>query len=201
MFRLQKRQAESGVVAEYNALRAEILQLMDIQWKVVSLFITSTGALFGFALSSPGRIPLVLIQPFSSYVLCARWMMTKKMIDRAAFYIRTQLSPRVDGGIGYEAWLSEHRQYSLRRIIRLTWSSPTILLFPGLSVLALVMVAFWYPTAALPGNDPRVVFGMAAWGAGVLLSLSSVVLMWRSQKKLGSDVSDSPEDIRDGFLF
>jgi hypothetical protein len=96
----------AGPLAEYVALRAEILQLVDLQWKATVVLLTTTGAVFGFALSSAGRIPLLLIIPYSCYILCTRWLHAQMLVDRAAYYIRTQLDKRVPGGLGWERWLN-----------------------------------------------------------------------------------------------
>ncbi|MEV6871507.1 hypothetical protein [Amycolatopsis sp. NPDC051128] len=64
MFRRKPVDEHTGPLAEFVALRAEILHLGEQQWKATAFLITTTGAVFGFALSLPGRIPLLLIVPF-----------------------------------------------------------------------------------------------------------------------------------------
>jgi hypothetical protein len=187
-----RRQPEEhvGPLAEFTALRAEILHLVELQWKSVTVLITTTGAVFGFALSSATRIPLLLIIPFSSYVLCTRWIINQGLIDRAARYIRTELDPKVPGGLGYEQWIKrlEGPYVGIRKIVRLAGTSPTVLMHPGLAVLTLATVATWFlTTPTISRTAPLAIAGIVGWSVGVLLTLLSLRLMWRAQRAREDD--------------
>ncbi|WP_284744262.1 hypothetical protein [Amycolatopsis sp. RTGN1] len=123
-----------GPLAEYSALRAEIIHLMDQQWKVTAFLITTSGAVFGFAFTSADRMPLLLIIPFSSNILAARWVLCQRLVERVSLYIRTELDPHVPGGIGYEKWLRKATTEppGLRRVLRQAQTSPTVLASPRL---------------------------------------------------------------------
>ena len=189
MFRRKPVDEHTGPLAEFVALRAEILHLGDQQWKATAFLITTTGAVFGFALSVPGRIPLLLIVPFSSYILGTRWLHSQELVKRAAFYIRTELSPKVPGGLGYEQWLRDRQlPFSLGVLLSATGARPTVLAYPALSTLALGAVALWWlvtPTLHLAGA--AAVSGLGAWVVGVLLTLLVVGQMWRGATRWLSD--------------
>lgn len=173
-----------GPLAEYSALRAEIIHLMDQQWKVTAFLITTSGAVFGFAFTSAARMPLLLIIPFSSNILAARWIGCQQLVERISRYITTELDPHVPGGIGYEKWLRDVpvEPFGIRRLVGYVLRSPMVVVFPALAVLALTSVAWWYSFSGLAWTDPAVVPGLAAWAAGTILTLLSLRLLWIAAK-------------------
>lgn len=172
--------AHLGPLAEYSALRSEIIHLMDQQWKVTAFLITTSGAVFGFAFTSASRIPLLLIIPFSSNILASRWVGCSQLIERVALYIRTELDPQVPGGIGYEKWLrrTPDEPLGFRRMIRYAQASPMGIIFPALAVLALGCVAWWFLHSGRTWSDPAIAPGLAAWTLGLVLTLLSLRLLW-----------------------
>jgi hypothetical protein len=130
---------------------------MGQQWKVTAFLITTSGAVFGFAFTSANRMPLLLIIPFSSTILAARWVLCRRLVERVSLYIRTELDPHVPGGIGYEKWLRKGTPEppGLRRVLRQAQTGPTVLAFPALAVLALGTVAWWFRSPGTPGPIRR----------------------------------------------
>jgi hypothetical protein len=158
---------------------------MGQQWKVTAFLITTSGAVFGFAFTSANRMPLLLIIPFSSNILAARWVGCQQLIERTSLYIRTELDPRVPGGIGYENWLRgiPVEPFGIRRIVRYAQASPMAVVFPTLATLALAIVAWWFLLSGRPWSDPTVSPGLAAWAAGVVLTILSLRLFWLAAKR------------------
>ncbi|MFG1639813.1 hypothetical protein ACGFMK_05965 [Amycolatopsis sp. NPDC049252] len=177
--------AHLGPLAEYTALRAEISRLMAQQWKVTAFLITTSGAVFGFAFTSAGRLPLLLIIPFSSNILASQWVGCHQLIERVSLYIRTELDPHVPGGIGYEKWLRRGavEPIGVRRLLRQAQTSPTVLAFPALAVLALGTVAWWFLLQRHAWSDPAFAPGLAAWAIGVVLTVLSLRLIWLAAKR------------------
>jgi hypothetical protein len=174
-----------GPLAEFDALRSEILQLSDQQWRTTTVLITTTGAVFGFGLSGNGRIPLLLIMPFAAYMLCSQWVHSHDLINRAAHYIRTELDSKVSGGLGYEQWLKERRgDLRLRKVLANTWIQPMVLIYPAMSSLALAAVAIWFSGARLPWINLVVAVGALAWLFGLGLTVLSLILMMRSNRRI-----------------
>jgi len=174
-----------GPLAEYTALRAEISRLMAQQWKVTAFLITTSGAVFGFAFTAAGRMPLLLIIPFSSNILASQWVGCHQLIERVSLYIRTELDPHVPGGIGYEKWLRRGavEPIGVRRLLRQALTSPTVLAFPALAALALGTVAWWFLLQGHAWSDPAVAPGLAAWAIGVVLTVLSLRLIWLAAKR------------------
>ncbi|MGC7103155.1 hypothetical protein ACPZ19_51615 [Amycolatopsis lurida] len=180
VFRRRSNDDHIGPLAEFVALRAEILLRIELQWKLTLALLTTTGAVFGFGFSSPGRMPFLLIVPFSSYVLCTRWVSSKQLIARAGRYILDELDPKVPGGLGYEKWLQQHFRRDIsktRSVLRQLWTSHSIVLFPGLSLLALGAVAIWYFQRDIQLSASVVPWLTAAWIIGLILTVIVINLM------------------------
>ncbi|CAL9401939.1 hypothetical protein SUDANB95_01467 [Actinosynnema sp. ALI-1.44] len=172
----------AGPLAEYTALRAEVLFATEMMWKVTVFQVTSAGAVFGFALSSAGRLPLLLIVPFSSYILCTRGIFYRRLIHHAKVYIHKELDGRVPGGLRFEEW--RHRRYRRRQLLRPVYENPLVLMFPGISALSLGTVAVWFLGSDRKWDDTAVWSGAVAWSIGVVLTLLSVVLLWSAHRRI-----------------
>lgn len=122
-----------GPLAEFSALRDEILERVKAQNQVFVLQLTLSSAIFGFAISKPGMTPLLLVMPLSSYLLCGRLVALHFGTLRVAKYIMEELNCRVPGGLKWEHWLrkSSQRPHFLGSVL------PLLLSFVGSSVLAL----------------------------------------------------------------
>jgi hypothetical protein len=123
-----------GALAEFSALRDEIQERVKAQQHMLSLQLTLAAAVFGFAISRPGMTALLLIVPFSSYLLCGRLVANHFGTLRVAKYIREDLSARVPGGLLWERWLEQQQK---RRPHFLGLTLPLLLTFVGASTLAL----------------------------------------------------------------
>lgn len=128
--------AESAL-AEFNALRAEVLARMTIQQNVLSLQLGASGAVISFALAAGGRNLFLLVLPFTSYVLSGRFARNNVFVANIGIYVREQLSPRIPGGLGWEDW--RLRQYRSTRFAR--YLDPLHITFDGPAALALIIVS------------------------------------------------------------
>lgn len=131
---IQTSQGFDGPLAEFAALRTEIQERVKGQQQMLSLQLTLAGAVFGFAISRPGLTALLLIVPFSSYLLCGRLVAQHFGTLRVAKYIKEELSGKVPGGLRWEEWLEQEQR---RRPHFLGSALPLLLTFTGASVLAL----------------------------------------------------------------
>jgi hypothetical protein len=122
--------------AEFAALRQEIDSRLGRQHNLFMTQLTLAGAVFGFALASPGRSTVVLVVPFSSYLLCSRFVAQSHGMEQLAIYIREDLSGRVPGGLHWEQWRVDH---SHRGALR--WLSSHLIGFAGASLLAVAWTA------------------------------------------------------------
>ncbi len=185
MFRRRVEDSHVGPLAEFNALRAEILQLSEQQQKTTTVLITTTGAVFGFALSGSGRMPFLLIIPLVAYILCAQWVHVHDLANRAAHYIRVELDKKIPGGLGWEQWLREKRgDLRLRRVLTRTWTQPAILVYPAMSCLALTTTAVWFFNTRQSPATPMAIVGAIAWTFGLTITALSLALMLRSNRRI-----------------
>src|ERR1017187_7045855 len=97
-------------LAEFSALRDEILQRFATNWSVFALQLTAAAVIFSFALSSSGRTGFLLILPLTTYALAGRFMGNLLAINSIGTYIREVLGPRTRGALYWEDWLLKHPQ-------------------------------------------------------------------------------------------
>ena len=158
-----------AALAEFAALRQEILARQAHQHTLLALQVTIGGAVFSFALSAPGRAAALLVVPFTSFMLLGRYVAHYAAIAHLSTYIKSELSPRVAGGLGWEAWFDARRRPS-RRIFLV---DPLFIAYPGMALLALAATA-----VALAPHRPGAV-AVVAWCGGLALTGYATWLAWR----------------------
>lgn len=167
-------QGYDGPLTEFSALRDEIQERVKSQQHMLSLQLTLAAAVFGFAISRAGMTALLLIVPFSSYLLCGRLVAHHFGTLRVAKYIKEELSGRVPGGLRWEHWLSEQQR---RRPHFLGSTLPLLLTFVGASVLALAWTTGYVFARDGVAGFPRVglvvlwILGLVAAGLSTMLVL------------------------------
>jgi hypothetical protein len=162
---------QDAAIVEFNALRAEIVARQNSQQALLSIQLTATGALFSLALSGAGRSAVLLVLPLVTYMLAGRHVSHSYACVSIAAYIRTQLSDRVSGGLGWEDWLRGHRSSPRRhRVV-----NPLFITFPGISLLALLGSVPYL--GSLPGSATAAML-WTAWLAGIALTGLSARLVW-----------------------
>ncbi|MFF0492200.1 hypothetical protein ACFYTQ_24485 [Nocardia sp. NPDC004068] len=170
------RENQEGALAEFAALRNEVVHALAVQQTIFALQLTSAGAVYTFALASPSRTRLLLILPFTSYALCARYSSAHFGTLAIGRYIRDVLSPRVPGGLLWEAW--QERQP--RPIGFVGWVSPQFVTFLGPGMIALIWTfpAVFLKTSGL-GVPAKVWFGLL-WVAAFIVTNMNVSITWRT---------------------
>jgi hypothetical protein len=177
--------SHDGALAEFTALRQEILNRSTAQQNVLALQLSTSGALFGFALAKGSRATLLLIVPVLSYLLLTRYLMHTATISDISRYIRDELDGRVPGGLGWESYW--RRQPS--RLPLSWWRHPNTMLFPGSAGLALAWTA--HTVFKFDGLDQ---LGLTAvWLLEFAVTTYSIYLMWFSSNRiLGAGFGRSP---------
>jgi hypothetical protein len=95
----------AGPLAEFTALRGELLQMNQQQHQITALQLTLMGAIFGIAISRPNMVGLLMIAPIIGYSLCMLHLTNGLTIFEIARYIRDDLSGRVPGAFcGKGGW-------------------------------------------------------------------------------------------------
>ncbi|MEU8234113.1 hypothetical protein AB0C12_31385 [Actinoplanes sp. NPDC048967] len=165
---------QDAAVVEFNALRAEMIARQNSQQGLLSIQLTATGALFSLALSGAGRSAVLLVLPLVTYMLAGRHVSHSYACLSIAAYIRTRLSDRVSGGLGWEEWLRTHRSSPRRR----RFFNPLFITFPGISLLALLGSVPYL--GSLPGSVTAAML-WSAWLAGIALTALSARLVWQTR--------------------
>src|SRR5690242_14680503 len=97
-----------GPLAEYGALRAEILHWSQQMASLLALHVAVAGAVLSYALAASGRQYVALVLPVLSYLVTVRYQYVYQAILFVGRYIQEELDGRVPGGLGWEAWSTSH---------------------------------------------------------------------------------------------
>ena len=162
------------LLAEFAALRAEILQRMSMQWNIYALQLTAAGVVFSFALSNSSHTGFLLILPVISYALAGRYVSQSLAIQTIGTYIREVLEVRTKGELHWEAW-SRSRPPRRRT---LTWLNPHFLTFPGTAVIALAWVTpyVWASHNVSAGKHVLIII---VWLVGIVVTALSAQMIAR----------------------
>jgi hypothetical protein len=168
------------VLAEFAALRAEILQTLSQQWLILAFDLTAAGAIFSLAQSSHNT-RILLILPVVTYSLIEQYLKNFKMLMRLGEYINDILSSKVPGYLGWEAWVKpklgpRKKQGRLRRLIGSFSPLPAIFLL--ISIVALVWVAIYLSNPHSLSISSRQLFWVL-WSVCVILTAFSVISVLR----------------------
>jgi hypothetical protein len=161
-------------LAEYTALRAEILQRMSMQWNIFALQLTAAGVVFSFALSNSAHTGFLLILPVISYVLTARYVSHFLGVQHVGSYIREVLEPKTGGHLGWETWTKGRTNRPRARA--LNWLNPLLLAFSGVAVIALAWVAPYVWVNHHISASTRVLL-VVIWLVGVVVTALSIQLI------------------------
>jgi hypothetical protein len=162
------------VMAEYDALRAEILHRFSLQWSMFALQLTAAGVVFSFSLSNPSHTGFLLILPLITYALTGRYVNQFFSVQRIARYIRDVIEVKMNGDLYWETWL---RLQPPRRKT-LSWLNPLLLVFPGVAVIALAWVTPYVWAGSNASTSKRVLI-VTIWLIGIIVTAVSFRLISR----------------------
>jgi hypothetical protein len=154
-------------VAEFTALRAEIVQLTGLQSQIITLTVVAFGAIVPVGLQN-NNAAIVLVYPLLSLVLCIVWLYKAHLITRIAAYLRVGVEDRVgQHNLGWEHFVQRH---PLPRGRFAYWGLRSI--FPTTSLLAIgASIHVAKPSLAL-----FVLYGLAFMVTATSLV---VLILWR----------------------
>jgi hypothetical protein len=147
----------SALVAEFNAMRAEILFRATSQATLMQLNITAAGTVAFFALADGARAPTMIIIPMLSPILGILWLDHDATILKLGRFIKTNLKPACNTVANFN--LPDYERYA---------EGADALPAPRFAILNFTIAVFatfgFLPLAAL-------IYAIATW-KGKLLSLS-----------------------------
>src|SRR5579859_1346774 len=103
---IQSHDSRDFIIAEYNALREEILKLCELQHQIIALALLSFGTLMGVGLQSTNtNSSIILIYPVLALFLAAAWLTHAYGIDMLGHYIENHIEthPEVKKSIQWES--------------------------------------------------------------------------------------------------
>ncbi|MCA1671370.1 MAG: hypothetical protein LC799_03930 [Actinobacteria bacterium] len=168
-------------LAEFNALRTEIVSRITTQMTTTSLGLAALGVVVGFVVQGNSNRTLLLAVPLLTLVVNLVSTAHGYYISVIGNYIREKLWPYLQGQVGMlPSWEVEVAARSRRReaITFILLGAPTSFLFILASILSLLIVG--------AGADPLLLAG--AWLATLItilgpISLNTVILMRHRQAR------------------
>ena len=169
---------QNAALAEFNALRAEILARQGHQHTMMALNLTIAGAVFSFALTQPSRLLALLIVPFTAFMIGGTYFAQTYNIEDIGLYIYNNLWGRVTGGLGWEEYIRQNRLKTKKKIY--FGIDPLFIAFPGIGVFALAFCArpIWL---SLQNAKFQGVLLNVAWIAGLTLVAISFRNVWKTR--------------------
>lgn len=169
-------------LAEYGALREEILQLQEEGHKLVTFQAIASGAIFSYALGDSTRIDALLVLPVITFLLGSRYHNSQRSLIRAGDYIRSRIEPKSEGGLNWGEYLAPGGVRGARG--KINRPIITMLTFAAFSVVA---VAFANPfTMRGDSIAPQ-------WARWLLFSLDLALIMVSIvQTLMKPSASDAP---------
>jgi len=96
------------VVAEYNALREDILKSKDLQHQITSVALIALGTLLPIGLQTKNA-SIILIYPIMGLFLAAAWLSHSHAVHKVASYIQKRIELKVGvNNIGWEHYIREN---------------------------------------------------------------------------------------------
>lgn len=163
-------------MAEFNALRAEIIQLNTAQAAFVGISVTALGVILGLGLSKDGDERLLLTIPPLGIVVTLVYAGYAYRASSIGGYIRTELWPYLCSRVGHlpswEATVNAQRR-SRRGIFKAITDAPAPVLFLVSSLVILVFES----DGKMDGRDVSELetLGWVSCGVVALLLLAAAV--------------------------
>lgn len=153
------------IIAEYTALRDEILRHTDIQHQLITIALLTFGTLMAAGIQFKNT-SIILIYPILALFLCANWFSYAYGVDMLGHYIESHIEVTV--GTKNIGWESHSRGHSIPHSLLVFLSARGI--FPVTQVIALIvgvsLIDFnpWLFLVALLSTIVCIIFVLAiAW--------------------------------------
>ncbi len=150
-------------IAEYQALREEVIKRLEFMYQINALALVAPGAISAFGISTSNAL-LFFIYPILAFILAVLWSQHDRRCREIGYYICTCIEPHFDMyGLKHGGWehymqrtRTKHKRFDLDSV----WAALGI--FVGTEVLAIgigIQTAWHTGTLFLPIN---VIFGVFA---------------------------------------
>lgn len=102
---------DAFALAEYSALRDEILKRIDLQQQILSITFVAASLMLSLGAQYVGRPIILLLYPILAWFLAAGWVQHNLRVQRASPYLQEEIETRVKGG-GWERHRVSQTQHS-----------------------------------------------------------------------------------------
>ena len=97
-------ETHTELLAEYSALRSEILQRMDMRQQMLTFTLIIAGSILSLGVQTNISPLVLLLYPILALFLAMAWMHSDVRIWEVAEYMEKHIEPRLDG-IGWETYI------------------------------------------------------------------------------------------------
>jgi hypothetical protein len=134
------------LIAEYNALRGEILKFYEVQYQLIVLTLTAAGVILTVGLQTKNA-SILLVYPILTLFLATVWTNMQANIMGIGTYIRENIEPRAaERAIGWEHYLRQTWTWREFRALTSTGSSAIFIITELLAVFAGLSIASFNTT-------------------------------------------------------
>lgn len=98
------------LMAEYSALRAEIIARTTIQHTLIQIALVAVAAILGFGLEQKSATA-ILLYPILAMLLAAAWKQSNLRIGQIGMYTKDKIESALGGNMGWEHYLETHPDY------------------------------------------------------------------------------------------
>lgn len=166
--------AQAAALAEFAALRSEMLQAFSTQWNIVALQLTATAVVFSFSLTNHSRAGFLLIIPIVSFVLNGRYLNCERIITLIGKYFEEGNFSKRAGGLEWGKWFGNHSGTKPYQVLRWLAHGPPV--FVIISFIALGWAVPYIRSASKISIVDRS-FLWIVWGLGFVLTTVSIYLV------------------------
>jgi hypothetical protein len=178
----------SLVVAEYSALREEIVKRKEIQYQLVTLALLVAGAFLtvGLQLGSPSGT--LLVYPLLAVFIAGSWAQMDLRIGQLGEYIREKIEPLLPSHLGWETYLVAYPKLSRFGLVRSLSAFSARGVFITTQLIAIALAVLRSPFLATPSRllpvamNAEVAVDELLFVASLLSVICTAVLLRRERK-------------------
>lgn len=135
--RIPNKETHAELLAEYSALRSEILKRMDMRQQILTFTLIAAGTIFSF-----GHKEVLLLFPVLVLFLAALWTQNDTRIWEIAEFIKNKIEPTAKG-IKWETYMYEKHKNQPVRFLEI--NSSGVFLISGIIAIILAQPDFQAP--------------------------------------------------------
>jgi hypothetical protein len=173
-------------LAEYAALRSEILYLFDRRDKLLGVNLSVVAASMALTLGQHANVLLLLLVPITSVAFGWKYVASARGVHRLSSYIQDVLhqhAVRLTGLQSCLSWEKTHHRYDLPGLFRhVPGVTLVIFLLPAVMALSATIAAAVVEPARHAEGRFAVVWPRLAWAFDAVATLSFAWFLWLNHR-------------------